>query len=125
TCPGHRFLVQVDFIGHGFCLPAGDGIRDRNVTGVQTCPLPISGLSFIGIKPVIDPDRPLVGLGLVTEAAQGTPLASYGAITGAQIGRASCRESAWVRVGGGGTLLRRASRIGLRYAVTGADSTGS
>ena len=32
---------------------------------------------------MIDPDRPLVGLGLVTEAAQGTPLASYGAITGA------------------------------------------
>src|SRR5699024_12081153 len=26
-----------------FCVQAEDGIRDRNVTGVQTCALPISG----------------------------------------------------------------------------------
>src|SRR5699024_11828940 len=34
------------------CLQARDGIRDRNVTGVQTCALPIFGLGirFIGAK---------------------------------------------------------------------------
>src|SRR5699024_11351803 len=30
---------------HTFCLQAEDGIRDRNVTGVQTCALPICALS--------------------------------------------------------------------------------
>src|SRR5699024_2788754 len=38
---------------HGFFFQADDGIRDRNVTGVQTCALPISllhtsGLDLIG-----------------------------------------------------------------------------
>src|SRR5699024_11964528 len=30
------------------CLQAEDGIRDRNVTGVQTCALPISRIADIG-----------------------------------------------------------------------------
>src|SRR5699024_11557809 len=33
-----------------FCFQAEDGIRDRNVTGVQTCALPISnGLGFLSL----------------------------------------------------------------------------
>src|SRR5699024_11971449 len=28
-------------VGWGFCFQAEDGIRDRDVTGVQTCALPI------------------------------------------------------------------------------------
>src|SRR5699024_11657995 len=31
----------------GFCFQAEDGIRDRNVTGVQTCALPISAVNFL------------------------------------------------------------------------------
>src|SRR5699024_11868285 len=31
----------------GFFFQAEDGIRDRNVTGVQTCALPISGEDFV------------------------------------------------------------------------------
>src|SRR5699024_11311594 len=40
---------------HSFFVQAEDGIRDRNVTGVQTCALPI--LSEVSIKGVIDHHR--------------------------------------------------------------------
>lgn len=56
---------------------------------------------------MIDPDRPLVGLGLVTEAAQGTPLASYGAITGA-LGDITALRPGLYRTGPGHALPHRA-----------------
>src|SRR5699024_8404247 len=46
----HRAYVPGDL---RFCFRAEDGIRDRNVTGVQTCALPISLYSSISI--VISP----------------------------------------------------------------------
>src|SRR5207249_6871528 len=36
-----------------FFFQAEDGIRDRNVTGVQTCALPISSIE--GLRPMLDP----------------------------------------------------------------------
>src|SRR5699024_11489639 len=89
-----------------FFFQAEDGIRDRNVTGVQTCALPI-----LGTGAAQDPaDEALSGLvadlvsGSATDAA--TALASHAisvvvvppadsAVTGlpqVEIGRASCRE---------------------------------
>src|SRR5699024_12016092 len=62
-----------------FFFPAGDGIRVRNVTGVQTCALPISAQS---------PSRCAGG--------RREGLCAVGEVVGpaapAEIGRASCRE---------------------------------
>src|SRR5699024_11932783 len=43
------FLLLVLFILF-FFFQAEDGIRDRNVTGVQTCALPISPLIFVSVE---------------------------------------------------------------------------
>src|SRR5699024_11326619 len=98
---------------------AEDGIRDRNVTGVQTCALPIC----------IDEVAPELGKLLAPRVmeALGTPLEAYGkaAIVGlngeiehgsalihtlkfgnffrdaaSEIGRASCRERGEISAGG-------------------------
>src|SRR5699024_11654006 len=37
-------VLRIGFASCVFFFEAGDGIRDRNVTGVQTCALPISFL---------------------------------------------------------------------------------
>src|SRR5699024_12047821 len=39
--PRPRRPIRVRRCPRIFCFPAEDGIRDRNVTGVQTCALPI------------------------------------------------------------------------------------
>src|SRR5207249_11569619 len=39
-----------------FFFQAEDGIRDRNVTGVQTCALPICNLRLEDLKAMIDPE---------------------------------------------------------------------
>src|SRR5207249_6194456 len=90
-----------------FFFQAEDGIRDRNVTGVQTCALPIS------LKPLAVGQRFQRGLivaldrGLLSghELQQGGPRRRRhrGLYRGArQIGRASCRERVWSAVGAGG-----------------------
>src|SRR5699024_11436383 len=38
----YSYAYHLDPVGAGFFFQAEDGIRDRNVTGVQTCALPIS-----------------------------------------------------------------------------------
>src|SRR5207249_8569617 len=93
-----------------FFFQAEDGIRDRNVTGVQTCALPISDESqmdavtaisgsgpayvFYFIEAVEDAAREL---GLPVQIAHQLVLNTF---TGAaKIGRASCRER--VEVSGG------------------------
>src|SRR5207248_1317381 len=43
-----------------FFFQAEDGIRDRTVTGVQTCALPISTRSVAGRAGVLEPDADLV-----------------------------------------------------------------
>src|SRR5207249_5501543 len=89
-----------------FFFQAEDGIRDRNVTGVQTCALPISapGLGFPGeaagkLRPYRS-WRPIeqatmsyghgISVSLVQLARAYSVFARDGEVV--QIGRASCRE---------------------------------
>src|SRR5207249_7719655 len=56
----------------GFFFQAEDGIRDRNVTGVQTCALPILQRPAAQLKVVwLEPQRLVEAAGL--RAAQGQP----------------------------------------------------
>src|SRR5437868_14778669 len=83
-----------------FFFQAEDGIRDRNVTGVQTCPLPIWTLRP---RAVVTREveassawREFVHAGLQTASARGEfpgCAAWY-----MQIGRASCRERVYFSV---------------------------
>src|SRR5699024_11641784 len=90
-----------------FCFQAEDGIRDRNVTGVQTCALPISPVDRTdddgGIMTWTVVDSPIGELRLVAEAVSLTaiefsPFATDREVADrsdddpVQIGRASCRE---------------------------------
>src|SRR5699024_11364385 len=98
-----------------FCFQAEDGIRDRNVTGVQTCALPISLFQ----SPEPDAVFSAIALRLCTHfvslfAAQSPTLCAHREVGAhlydfpalsksfhpkGQIGRASCRERAcWWRV---------------------------
>src|SRR5699024_12078774 len=61
-----------------FFFQAEDGIRDRNVTGVQTCALPISATALSRCAR----DRSCRLTGLVTEAADGDPEAADGGARG-------------------------------------------
>src|SRR5437868_15538859 len=98
-----------------FFFQAEDGIRDRNVTGVQTCALPIScsiaetaieQARFPGAMPaetrrlveheMRDPMRRQNLLG-----ARSTPAGVV------EIGRASCRERGWVSVVAGAWRKKR------------------
>src|SRR5437868_12032436 len=81
-----------------FFFQAEDGIRDRNVTGVQTCALPIServladlaraGISLDAITEELVND----GVKLFAEAADKLLGAVAQKRAKLQIGRASCRE---------------------------------
>src|SRR5207249_6946047 len=96
-----------------FFFQAEDGIRDRNVTGVQTCALPIcldhevarpaGGLSALAPCDLVieaAPER----LELKRELFQQLSKVC-------QIGRASCRERVEVSVGGG-SLREKERRCG-------------
>src|SRR5699024_11236731 len=73
----------------GFLLPAEDGIRARNVTGVQTCALPIFGIALAGTLPID------LTAGTMLQPAGILLLAGLaGSALSLQIGRASCRERA-------------------------------
>src|SRR5699024_11320200 len=85
-----------------FFFQAEDGIRDRNVTGVQTCALPISREEIHGVLTQV----------LTTATLETPPAFSDGAVSGRdgrhtdelasllaeKIGRASCRERAEIEV---------------------------
>src|SRR5207249_9680354 len=101
-----------------FFFQAEDGIRDRNVTGVQTCALPISAVSIAGAGPVCatafcsgigDAGLDGTGTGTGLRAGADSNLAGEaGAGLGiAKIGRASCRERVEIAVGGGGVKKKR------------------
>src|SRR5699024_11561446 len=92
-----------------FFFQAEDGIRDRNVTGVQTCALPISGEIDSGREQNCAPDASsgaqFCGEREATQPAQsvqmGTPPSSLASCDRCRtkkhsmqvkIGRASCRE---------------------------------
>src|SRR5699024_11317733 len=90
-----------------FFFQAEDGIRDRNVTGVQTCALPIFGLvTAFDIKADV-----LVSLALIASVAIGEDFAAgevafimqLGGLLEelTEIGRASCRERVERAVCGG------------------------
>src|SRR5437868_13945486 len=86
-----------------FFFQAEDGIRDRNVTGVQTCALPISSRNGVagecGGRPV--------PLGPPAQARAYTHQPSRPAVwTAREIGRASCRERG-VDGGGGRTVEKK------------------
>src|SRR5207248_3848250 len=95
-------------------LQAEDGIRDRTVTGVQTCALPIS-MGDMGVR-LVDlvrwtcgefarvtahagiayPTKPVAGTGRATDAED------YLSLVGElEIGRASCRERVQTTGGAG------------------------
>src|SRR5207248_4725527 len=101
---------------------AEDGIRDRTVTGVQTCALPISDAGDSAFEPVAHPCTPLdlrvadsvhdrspEGAGVGIRKAEDMRTIVRGGYRDrirrwCEIGRASCRErvEVWELVGGVG-----------------------
>src|SRR5699024_11680559 len=85
-----------------FFFQAEDGIRDRNVTGVQTCALPI----FVFEQLRGDVDRITAACfpqitDVVFQRVDGQPrLRAVVAVHADKIGRASCRERVEMSVGG-------------------------
>src|SRR5689334_23608169 len=87
-----------------FFFQAEDGIRDGTVTGVQTCALPISSLSFLGFGDISMPSwGEIVSQGRLYVTSGLTYLVVWPGLTifltltafnlfGQEIGRASCRE---------------------------------
>src|SRR5437868_13472717 len=72
-----------------FFFQAEDGIRDRNVTGVQTCALPISLAAHVAFVSMIA----VLGWRALTEPADVSDKAERLFVNGSvEIGRASCRE---------------------------------
>src|SRR5699024_11255108 len=82
-----------------FFFQAEDGIRDRNVTGVQTCALPISptmmsrSASFICEKAGLMTYRPPMRATRTSEMGPPKGMSETASTAeAAKIGRASCRE---------------------------------
>src|SRR5437762_7271295 len=108
-----------------FFFQAEDGIRDTSVTGVQTCALPISLGSMLGLSLF------LRGSGVRTVCSYGNdPFEKapwVAALAGAdalveprkfprdppEIGRASCRERVWMWVVAGAVGHERANQSQL------------
>src|SRR5207249_7830071 len=100
---------------------AEDGIRYRNVTGVQTCALPILNLSRDILKTEVEIADRVRSLGQeVTQHYKGQEISLLGVLKGSfifmadlarqEIGRASCRERVW---SGRGV-------VGVRDSIAGA-----
>src|SRR5699024_11851107 len=84
-----------------FFFQAEDGIRDRNVTGVQTCALPIclsvhKNTTDVAARSLTGAAAPSLPQ-LHRQAAR--PPHSPQGLRFPQIGRASCRERVWGAVG--------------------------
>src|SRR5207249_8609907 len=103
-----------------FFFQAEDGIRDRNVTGAQTCALPICHIIYKSAGDVTALAKAMAHLGLpmwlgripaesstikaVTEVWRGRGIVVRRPTAGCpwiEIGRASCRERVWVGEVGG------------------------
>src|SRR5207249_7404695 len=96
-----------------FFFQAEDGIRDRNVTGVQTCALPILWQIIVSRTRACGDggnrdhgSRVGVSLRRVLAVAAAV-LAQLVGVPAVEIGRASCRERVEVWVGGGWWCERR------------------
>src|SRR5436305_13986077 len=81
-----------------FFFQAEDGIRDADVTGVQTCALPISAMTRRMTAALV-----LAGA-ILTSGCGRISRPPYGGAPELElvkeIGRASCRERVWIWVGG-------------------------
>src|SRR5436305_14338588 len=77
-------------VPEGFFFQAEDGIRDADVTGVQTCALPISEVSR-GLTTLVDLSA--ARRTLASPSSLSLPQSPFEAASAqAEIGRASCRE---------------------------------
>src|SRR5699024_11928910 len=86
-----------------FFFQAEDGIRERNVTGVQTCALPISSVSRCRID-VSGPASDYTGTEIYYTSIRQRDtdvLTMYDYLWRWEIGRASCRERVQTSGGGG------------------------
>src|SRR5699024_11687192 len=104
-----------------FFFQAEDGIRDRNVTGVQTCALPIcTGSSESPVTPsrgpspeeITRPELPTCGMSGWMIAWR--PPTAW--IT-TEIGRASCRERVEIRGGGVVMKTKRVKKSGKKEKI--------
>src|SRR5699024_11227948 len=89
-------ITHPAFIFFLFFFQAEDGIRDRNVTGVKTCALPIWGEAPLRL-PDIDAHTQngvLQPAGLKIHGGLGEDAADLPAPQVHEIGRASCRDTA-------------------------------
>src|SRR5207248_4635078 len=103
--------------GEFFFFQADDGIRDRTVTGVQTCALPISAQEqqtrqwalFLHLSILAGFVVPFAGLivPIVIWQLKKAELPGIDVHGKNEIGRASCRERVWSGVGGGAGEERR------------------
>src|SRR5437773_4268264 len=99
------------YIVYCFFFQAEDGIRDRDVTGVQTCALPISIPAW---PPRTEPPSSgsaatrSTGRARPATAPTRTPARSRSWRGGCEIGRASCRERG---EGGGGVGSVRRKQV--------------
>src|SRR5699024_12010972 len=89
SCYGDRIISSVTLVRAFFFFQAEDGIRARNVTGVQTCALPISFVAVILISSNMSEIR--ITATKVKVAFQTIPVTSSTSEK-LKIGRASCRE---------------------------------
>src|SRR5438034_11454819 len=98
-----------------FFFQAEEGIRDHCVTGVQTCALPIYGVSL--------PRRRRAPRRTQPDAVARRTGAADPAQRGEQIGRASCRERV-ENLGLGGTIAERKAALGVKVCTGNAGSGG-
>src|SRR5437868_12218374 len=110
---------RIRYLGYFFFFQAEDGIRDRNVTGVQTCALPIcTRIAFDANEPDRPGDRH-VGVAMINgdpshasvtmiTSGRGTDTSPVWSPDGTKkIGRASCRERVEIWEGGGSVKKKR------------------
>src|SRR5699024_11473952 len=95
-----------------FFCQAEDGIRDRNVTGVQTCALPIFGRQVLKSNAVYAAGDPNV-VGLAGDFARS---AVYGTVEGIEV---AISDTATVNKGGTDRKSTRlnSSHVSISYAV--------
>src|SRR5207249_7218563 len=107
-----------DGVCDGFFFQAEDGIRDRNVTGVQTCALPIwprrrrgpGGRTGSGAAPTAACRARRPAAGGRPGGPRRRPAPAPRVAPAREIGRASCRERVWV-AGVAGAVEAQITRV--------------
>src|SRR5699024_12107755 len=109
-------------IHHLFFFQAEDGIRDRNVTGVQTCALPSPYYSSSAVVAASHPAASPPGAARTGPAGRTDPVAvpdtpgptagRTDPVVAPEIGRASCRERVGTAVVGGSWRGNGCSGVG-------------